>query len=356
MTTFFARLPSSPILCALVAFVSSCATTPPASAPQPAVSQAAWDACLGPAGRQRGWSSQGPDLVGTHVTGSDGRAAAVRTFLLDGMSTRDGLPIRRVRVVHGALVGEIAAATGPTEIAGAAWDKARVRAVLDCVDGTSLPLTAQIEAVHRDAERPDADAWLYHLAILDTPSGRQSACDPDLESRETGATAVEGEAKETGAAVFAGVWAASGELRERPGAFTFACAEAAVTKCDRWGYRPESAGDLHAACTRMARADYCGDGGAATRKGTQVDHWDRDGHAKRGAPRQDQTFEAAWSPRGAVCMGHPRWQGLAHTCAPSGAAGEKNEFNVPVCHTLAEAEALAGPGRALLFNESRAHR
>ena len=47
---------------------------------------------------------------------------------------------------------------------------------------------------------------------------------------------------------------------------TLACEGGAITKCIRWGYQPwaqhsgSSLKELHQACTRMARADYCGTG------------------------------------------------------------------------------------------------
>ena len=64
----------------------------------------------------------------------------------------------------------------------------------------------------------------------------------------------------------------------------------------------------HAACVRMVRADYCGDGRPHTVDGTWIDIWDglgiqtrdeRDGHP--------EVFEAAWSPGGAAYLHTPRW-------------------------------------------------
>ena len=138
------------------------------------------------------------------------------------------------------------------------------------------------------------------------------------------------------------------------------CAESAAAKCARWGYRPweaadpahpDAARDLHAACTRMARADYCGDGRSATRKGTDVNHWDRESRVPRGAPRSGVSFEAAWTPRGAACMSHARWPEETKPC-PARGSSSLNEYNVPVCRTPAEAEAFTEPGKPLLYNES----
>jgi hypothetical protein len=108
-----------------------------------------------------------------------------------------------------------------------------------------------------------------------------------------------------------------------PGTFTFACEGYALAKCVELGYAPwrsveecRSPGDcesrslapFHEACTRLLRADYCGDGTTTTRDGTPVDLWDR-----YGLQRDDQpawAFEAEWSPAGAVCVDQTRWATL----------------------------------------------
>lgn len=101
----------------------------------------------------------------------------------------------------------------------------------------------------------------------------------------------------------------------RDGEITVSCISGVVAKCVRWGYPPWSRGpggeDLtpfHAACVRMARADYCGDDRPHTKQGTSIDNYDDLGIQRRGAA-DDPTyvFEAGWSPQGAVCVAHPRW-------------------------------------------------
>jgi hypothetical protein len=281
--------------------------------------------------------------VGAHVVGTERRSAFVRTFLLDGMTTGEGVAVQQVRVAAGGLVGQLAAAA-PVEMAGSRWENVRLRAVLDCAGGAApRPLEARIAAAYRDPRRPAVEAWLYRVEILDAAGRPAPACEPDAEG-------------ETGALALAGVWDARGRHLDRPGAFTFACAEAAVAKCVRWGYSPGQPGDLHAACTRMARADYCGDGEATTETRTPVNLWDGAGRVPRGPARDGASFEAAWTDEGAVCMSHARWPKRTHACAPrrGGGAARVNELNVPICRSQAEAEALAG-GRPLLFDESSVH-
>lgn len=104
----------------------------------------------------------------------------------------------------------------------------------------------------------------------------------------------------------------------REGAITLTCVSGAVGKCARFGYAPwrhgpngEDLTPYHAACVRLVRADYCGDGLAHTRDGTMIDLYDDLGLQSRGTGA-DATFafEAGWGPEGAVCVAHTRWPDL----------------------------------------------
>jgi hypothetical protein len=110
-----------------------------------------------------------------------------------------------------------------------------------------------------------------------------------------------------------GVWDASGAHQEAPGKLTFACANGAITKCISWGYKPwarrdgRPLADLHQACTRMARADYCGNGQSHTHQNTLIDLYDRFGMVERGEwDPEKASFEAAWAPDGATCLARTR--------------------------------------------------
>lgn len=101
-------------------------------------------------------------------------------------------------------------------------------------------------------------------------------------------------------------------------AITMTCSSGAIGKCARFGYKPWARGPrgedllpLHAACVRMARADYCGDGVGHTKDGTPIDIHDDLGIQTPGAePGDGFTFEAGWSGEGAVCVHHTRWPDL----------------------------------------------
>jgi hypothetical protein len=115
-----------------------------------------------------------------------------------------------------------------------------------------------------------------------------------------------------------GVWDEKGARHDPKGQFTFACENGAIAKCVDWGYKPwakkdgRSLGDLHQACTRMARADYCGDGRSHTREDSTIDMYDglqlltRTTQASKAWDPARASFEAAWTPDGAACLARTR--------------------------------------------------
>lgn len=186
-----------------------------------------------------------------------------------------------------------------------------------------------------DDERPDI--LRHDFQVPDGAGGWKPACDPNAYGERWGfpVSLPEGHPG-----------------RERQ--ITLSCASGAVVKCARWGYPPWAKGpngedlvSLHAACVRMVRADYCGDGEAHTKDGTSIDNYDDLGIQKRGAADDPSyVFEAGWSGQGAVCVAHTRWSDLLtleqlKTRCPRLAA-------VPVCD-----EASARQLGARMFNASR---
>jgi hypothetical protein len=213
-----------------------------------------------------------------------------------------GLRERRVPVfvllalsscVHGArptAVPESAEAVAPGTLINAFTD-----------NGT--PQRFRIDSVDRDPLDRDGDVRLYGLSLFDPRSQTwQPYCLPDAEGRRA-------------AIPVAGSWAASGTLESgKSDAITFACTSGAIAKCIRLGYKPwrERNGvplaPYHAACVRMVRADYCGNGRTHTQDGTRIDIWDPLGVQIRDQPRgEPEIFEAAWSPTGAAYLNVPRW-------------------------------------------------
>lgn len=141
----------------------------------------------------------------------------------------------------------------------------------------------------------------------------------------------------------------------REGPVTLTCVSGAVGKCARFGYAPWRKGpqgeDLlpyHAACVRMVRADYCGDGVAHTKEGTSIDLYDDLG-LQSPSTREDATFalEAGWTPGGAVCVGHTRWPDLL-TRSQLGRECPRLATDAAAC-----TEDAARRAGARLFNRSR---
>ncbi len=124
-----------------------------------------------------------------------------------------------------------------------------------------------------------------------------------------------------------GYFGADGTYADDPAFASFGCRVSAAAKCFRWGYGPWDAGrDFLQACTRMARADYCGSGVSSTLPETPVLVYDQFGWASGFIPddlvipgeivgeEPKFSFEAGWSKdpkQGAVCLSKRRWQALA---------------------------------------------
>ncbi|RKH54277.1 hypothetical protein D7X55_23510 [Corallococcus sp. AB049A] len=115
-----------------------------------------------------------------------------------------------------------------------------------------------------------------------------------------------------------GTWDATGAHSDAADRVTFACENGAISKCILWGYAPwasrdgQSLAGLHQSCTRLARADYCGNGKSHTRQDTTIDIYDRLGVLERATEVTREwdpargSFEAAWAPDGATCLSRTR--------------------------------------------------
>jgi hypothetical protein len=163
-----------------------------------------------------------------------------------------------------------------------------------------------------------------------------------------------------------GVWDASGARQDVSGKLTFACENGAITKCIQWGYKPwvsrdgNSLADLHQACTRMARADYCGNGRSHTHQDTTIDMYDRLGMIERTAEASADwdpargSFEAAWAPDGATCLARTRdgraMASILQECPNRFHMGPATELGQGDRCTVKRAD--VSPGTALLLNQS----
>jgi hypothetical protein len=141
----------------------------------------------------------------------------------------------------------------------------------------------------------------------------------------------------------------TGARIDDPNAITFACVNGAIGKCVRWGYRPWATGtrcvgstcttvslkDYHQACTRMVRADYCGNGKTNTVNGTPIDVYDGLSPQIQ-SPETTWPVEARWTPGGATCLGNTRGADLIKKfkypdCKGPGGTGYNQSNPFPVC-------------------------
>lgn len=147
---------------------------------------------------------------------------------------------------------------------------------------------------------------------------------------------------------------------EDDSSFTFACQGHVLAKCVEMGYPPWvhgwacsdeengrgrgrgcrriSLADHHQACTRLLRADYCGDGRSFTTAGVVINAYDGLGIR---VDSEEWDFEAEWTPDGARCMTASRSDSLD---------------DAPTCLGYLEAEGCGDPehfedGSALLMSE-----
>lgn len=150
-----------------------------------------------------------------------------------------------------------------------------------------------------------------------------------------------------GAGIFvAGAWDETGAFDEVEGELTFSCTDGVISKCIDWGYAPWSFGaQVHQSCTRLARADYCGDGRPWTLDGTHIDVYDDLGVQQR-VGFDEMSFEAAWGERGAVCVRAARYD---ITDRDGDAIVPDCFASLPRCTGLLDAAAKG----AVLANDSR---
>jgi len=242
---------------------------------------------------------------GIALNGPSPNAIALNGIALNGIAL-NGIALNGVHVEGGELVAVVPDCG--TTLRGAALTGATLAALLG--DGSSVPL--RIDAVEGSG---DAEVFLYRVSFHDGKSWR-AAC-----GEEKG--------EPIPAMALRGIWdpssgtASGGDFIDDPGLFTFACTNAVLAKCVRIGYAPwrevEECHEgvcqsipmraFHQSCTRMMRADYCGDGTPHTKNGTPIDVWD--GFAIQLWQDIDHRWQedAEWSPEGAVCISGTRWDG-----------------------------------------------
>jgi hypothetical protein len=243
-------------------------------------------------------------MNGLSLNGLAMNGLSLNGLSLNGLSL-NGVQLEGVQVVGAQLVGTRSDTGEP--LSGEDFEGVTLQGVLS--DGSTLPLT--IEAIDTTS---DPEILNYTVRYWDGSSSR-SLC-----GEEDGAPVQ--------ALVLRGRWdyssgtASGGDYIDEPGMFTFACHGAALAMCVTLGYEPwrtvtECTGPacrevplraLHQACTRLIRADYCGDGTPHTRNGVPINLWDAFNVQQRADTQGAWLRDAEWSPEGAVCIEHLRYK------------------------------------------------
>ena len=146
--------------------------------------------------------------------------------------------------------------------------------------------------------------------------------------------------------------------------FTLGCTTGVIAKCYRLGYRPWVTGYgnlsiMHWTCTRVLRADYCGDGISHTQNGKQINAWDvlspPGPILAHGPTPPNMVFEAAFDQNGALCLSHERWShgGAVEAAACPNRLRPPGQSMQPetVCDNVSQALMQSG-GAPRMFNES----
>ena len=220
-----------------------------------------------------GVNPDGVPLDGIDLTGTS----------IDGM-TLDGVRVDDVRLEGSELTGMVGGEVlGGHELVG-------TRMIGILADGPALPMRIDWAELLPGAS---GDIWAYGVSYAQFGGGWSPLCGTGSAIALTGTWNLA--AGEAGG----GAWSPSSS------AFTFGCHGAALAKCVELGYEPWATvsstplRDHHQACTRMMRADYCGDGTAWTKSGTLINLYDDLGI------QIDSTswrIDAEWLPDGALCI------------------------------------------------------
>jgi hypothetical protein len=277
----------------LLLSATTLAAAPQNPSPQPrAQAQLRPAPCKGQAPQRDLWPNGTPLWGTSRKVAKNETSTVLASVSLDSIQ-RGGQAIKDVRLQDGRLVAPPQASAG---LDGA---------VLQGADSDGQPVEVALCGAEPSAH--DASVLWYRVELWDAEKAAWiNPCIATARVSSPKALAVQG------------VWDASGARLEQAGRFTLACENGAIAKCVTWGYKPwaqkdgQSLQDLHQACTRMARADYCGNGRSHTSEDTPIDVYDGLGILSRTTEASAAwvparaSFEAAWTPEGASCLARTR--------------------------------------------------
>ncbi len=273
--------------------------------------------------RENGFQLNGFQLNGFQLNGFQLNGFQLNGFQLNGFQLNgiliSGLSINGVQISGAALGGVsinnnsisiVMPGTGKI-LSGADLKGLTIYAVIpEPTTQKPIKYTFRVDSVVLDSANKNVkDVWLYQISYqLDGMPNWQAIC-RDYSGNPAPAIPVKGS-----------YWnEVTGARIDDANSGTLACYEGAIGKCISAGYRPwataqqctgsgkgkkcttVSLKDHHQACTRMMRADYCGDGKSYTINGTVLDVFD---YLQPPVQLQEEKWqmEARWTPTGASCL------------------------------------------------------
>ena len=247
---------------------------------------------------------EGTSLNGTSLNGTGLNGTGLNGAELDGVSP-NGASLNGAGLNGISLNGStLASTTYPGQyLVGSQW-KGKLS------DGASVSLRIDATGVLLP---PNEDVRVYYVSYA-TNGGWAPLCGTSVEGNSVAVIAL------------SGVWSyqqgvpGGGGFTPSSSKMTFACRGKAIAKCVELGYKPwlsipgEQAGypEHLVACTRMLRADYCGDGRSWTVNGTLINIYDQVGIQEDAEPWK---IEAEWSSTGARCTNQAPFTRLSLSAA-----------------------------------------
>jgi hypothetical protein len=234
-----------------------------------------------------------------------GNGQVLNSAVLNGIQF-NGIQFNGIQFNGSSFSGTLDAGGVPVQKSGLDFIGAEIK--LSTLTST---YTLRFDDIRANPDQPGSGVYLYAITWKDDAIGTWSSLCHDVAG-----TPVE-------AIPIANYWdTATGARTANTDVITFACRGAVLAKCVEWGYIPWASAtqcdpkgkncvtvalaDHHQACTRMARADYCGNGRSYTFDGTPIDVFDRLNpklQLRTTSSIPDWKIEAEWGPNGATCIG-----------------------------------------------------
>lgn len=250
-----------------------------------------------------GMTLNGVQLNGVSLNGMTLNGVTLNGVTLNGM-TLNGMTLNGSGL-NGTLfsIGSGGAQLSGLSLIGSTWQ------LTVQVSGMAqpVPITLRFDNIYADPKNPQGDVYLYDISYSLSGSPQWASLCTDTSGRPVSVVPIRNRWDfQTGGRI------------DDPSAVTFACINAALGKCVRLGYRPwatatrcqgkcetVSLADHHQACTRLIRADYCGNGTSYTQNGTLIEVYD-DLSPNINSNTMSWDLEGQWNPDGARCIGDAR--------------------------------------------------